>query len=81
MLLDVFHHARQDDWRNHRVHSKDWVFEELQVRLDVRQVVLLHVGEGRLAQHHGHVLVWCVALLWGRHVNHQLVNAGNLDLL
>ena len=57
---------------------KDWVFVEVQVALDVRKVVLLHVGKRRLTKHHGDVLIGRVALLGSGDVFHDLVDAGTL---
>ena len=81
VLLDVLQATGQVERCHDRVATERRVQGEVQVALDVRQVILLQIREGILAQRHSDVLVrWC-ALLGSRGVLEQLVDARDLQLL
>jgi len=80
VLLDVFHHLRDELGRNQLVGAKHRVNRKGQVRLDVSQLVLAGVCERWASQSHCAVLVGGVHLGGFAGVGHQFVDVGHLQL-
>jgi hypothetical protein len=70
VLLEVLHNLGYERWRNKRIGTQRRVFGVVEVRLNVRQVILLGVRKGGLPDCHRHILVSGVDLHGRRYVGH-----------